>query len=106
MTTKASTTSRNGKASTAVKKEVKERLTQRAIGLQIQNLSIDKVIPDPMQPRKTFNEALLQQLSESIKKHGVLQPITVRKSGKKYIIVMGESRFRASKLASKKTIPN
>ena len=105
MTTKASTTSRNGKASTAVKKEVKERLTQKAIGLQIQNLSIDKVIPDPMQPRKTFNEALLKQLSESIKKHGVLQPITVRKSGKEYVIVMGERRFRASKLASKKTIP-
>ncbi|MFH6602583.1 ParB/RepB/Spo0J family partition protein [Maribacter algicola] len=105
MTTKASITSRNGKSSTAVKKEVKEKLTQRAIGLQIQNLSIDKVIPDPMQPRKTFNEALLQQLSESIKKHGVLQPITVRKSGKEYVIVMGERRFRASKLASKKTIP-
>jgi len=105
MTTKASTTSRNGKVSTAVKKEVKEKLTQRAIGLQIQNLSIEKVIPDPMQPRKTFNEALLQQLSESIKKHGVLQPITVRKSGKEYIIVMGERRFRASKLANKKTMP-
>lgn len=105
MTTKASTKSRNGKVSTAVKKDVKERLTQKAIGLQIQNLSIDKVIPDPMQPRKTFNEALLKQLSESIKKHGVLQPITVRKSGKEYIIVMGERRFRASKLASKKTIP-
>jgi ParB family chromosome partitioning protein len=105
MTTKASTTSRNGKANATVKKEVKEKLTQRAIGLQIQNLSIDKVIPDPMQPRKTFNEALLKQLSESIKKHDVLQPITVRKSGKEYIIVMGERRFRASKLASKKTIP-
>jgi ParB family chromosome partitioning protein len=105
MTTKVSTTSRNGKSSTAVKKEVKEKLTQRAIGLQIQNLSIEKVIPDPMQPRKTYNEALLKQLSESIKKHGVLQPITVRKSGKEYVIVMGERRFRASKLANKKTIP-
>ena len=105
MTTKASTTCRNGKARTAVKKEVKERLTQKAIGLQVQNLSIDKVIPDLKQPRKTFNEASLQQLSESIKKHGVLQPITVRKSEKEYIIVMGERRFRASKLASKKTIP-
>nr|WP_299074094.1 ParB/RepB/Spo0J family partition protein [uncultured Allomuricauda sp.] len=105
MTTKASIKSRNGKVSTTVKKDVKEGLTQKAIGLQIQNLSIDKVIPDPKQPRKTFNEALLKQLSESIKKHGVLQPITVRKSGKEYIIVMGERRFRASKLASKKTIP-
>ncbi len=58
-----------------------------------------------MQPRKTFNEAHLQQLSESVKKHGDLQPITVRKSGNGFIIVMGERRYRASKLADKKTIP-
>lgn len=105
MTTKASTTRKSGKKITAAKKEVKEKLTQKAIGLQIENLSIAKVIPDPMQPRKTFNEAHLQQLSESVKKHGVLQPITVRKSGNGFIIVMGERRYRASKLADKKTIP-
>lgn len=105
MTTKASTTRRNSSPSAAVKKEVKKKLTQKAIGLQIQNLSIEKVIPDPMQPRKTFNESLLNGLSESIKKHGVLQPITVRKSGSEFIIVMGERRYRASKLANKKTIP-
>ena len=105
MTTKASTTRKSGKKITTAKKEVKEKLTQKAIGLQIENLSIAKVIPDPMQPRKTFNEAHLQQLSESVKKHGVLQPITVRKSGNGFIIVMGERRYRASKLADKKTIP-
>jgi len=105
MTTKASTTRRNGKSNVAVKEEVKKKLTQKAIGLQIQNLSINKVIPDPMQPRKTFNESLLNGLSESIKKHGVLQPITVRKSGSEFVIVMGERRYRASKLANKKTIP-
>ena len=105
MTTKASTTRKSGKKITTAKKEVKEKLTQKAIGLQIENLSIAKVIPDPMQPRKTFNEAHLQQLSESVKKHGVLQPITVRKSGNEFIIVMGERRYRASKLADKKTIP-
>ena len=105
MTTKASTTRRNGKPSTAIKKEVKKKLTQKVIGLQIQNLSIQKVKSDPMQPRKTFNESLLNGLSESIKKHGVLQPITVRKSENDYIIVMGERRYRASKLANEKTIP-
>lgn len=105
MTTKASTTRKSGKKITTAKKEVKEKLTQKAIGLQIQNLSIVKIIPDPMQPRKTFNDAHLQQLSESVKKHGVLQPITVRKSGNEFIIVMGERRYRASKLANKKTIP-
>ncbi|WJJ96394.1 ParB/RepB/Spo0J family partition protein [Algibacter luteus] len=104
MTTKASTTSKNGKASAAVKNEVKKKLTQGAIGLQVQELPIGRIIPDPMQPRKTFNEEALKQLAESIEEHGVLQPITVRKSGKDYIIVMGERRYRASKLAKKKTI--
>ncbi|WP_147677785.1 ParB/RepB/Spo0J family partition protein [Algibacter pacificus] len=106
MTTTASTTSKNGKAKTTVKNEVKKKLTQRAIGLQVQELSIGRIIPDPMQPRKSFNEEALKQLSESIEEHGVLQPITVRKSGKDYIIVMGERRYRASKLAKKKTIPS
>jgi ParB family chromosome partitioning protein len=72
MTTKASTTKKNGRATATIKKEVKEKLTQKAIGLQVQNLNIEKVIPDPMQPRKTFNDSHLQQLSESIEKHGVL----------------------------------
>ncbi|WP_452222253.1 ParB/RepB/Spo0J family partition protein [Lacinutrix salivirga] len=106
MTTKASTTSKNGKATATMKNEVKKKLTQGAIGLQVQELSIGRIIPDPMQPRKTFNEEALKQLAESIEEHGVLQPITVRKSGKDYIIVMGERRYRASKLAKKKTIPS
>tara|TARA_R110001583_G_scaffold175450_1_gene330017 strand:+ start:126 stop:1916 length:1791 start_codon:yes stop_codon:yes gene_type:complete len=105
MTTKAVKTRKNGKANATVKKNVREKMTQISIGLQIQNLNIEKVIPDPMQPRKTFNEKFLEELSESIKKHGVLQPITVRKSGSDHIIVMGERRYRASKLADKKTIP-
>ncbi len=106
MTTKASTTSKNGKATATMKNEVKKKLTQGAIGLQVQELPIGRIIPDPMQPRKTFNEEALKQLAESIEEHGVLQPITVRKSGKDYIIVMGERRYRASKLAKKKTIPS
>jgi ParB family chromosome partitioning protein len=80
-------------------------LTQNAIGLQIQDLSIEGIIPDAMQPRKSFNEDALKQLTESTEEQGVLQPITVGKSGKDYIIVMGERRYRGSKLANKKTIP-
>ena len=102
MTTKASTTKKRSSAKATTKDEVNGK---RNSALQIQNLSIDRVIPDPKQPRKTFNDAHLQLLSESIKQHGVLQPITVRKSEKDFIIVMGERRYRASKLASKKTIP-
>lgn len=105
MTTKAVKNRKNGKAIATVKKEFKEKLTQKVIELKIQNLDIGKIIPDPMQPRKTFNENSLKDLSESIKKHGLLQPITVRKSGSDYVIVIGERRYRASKLASKKTIP-
>ncbi|WP_179354343.1 ParB/RepB/Spo0J family partition protein [Winogradskyella vidalii] len=106
MTTKASTVSKNGEATATVKNEVKKKLTQSANGLQVQELSIGRIIPDSMQPRKSFNEEALKQLSESIEEHGVLQPITVRKSGKDYIIVMGERRYRASKLAKRKTIPS
>ncbi len=105
MTTKASSARKVGKTTAIVKKEVKEKLTKQAIGLEILNLSIEKIVADPMQPRKTYNEILLKGLSESIEKHGVLQPITVRKSGNDYIIVMGERRYRASKLAGKRTIP-
>ena len=105
MTTKAVKNRKNGKSIVTVKKEVKEKLTQKAIELKVQSLHIGKVIPDPMQPRKTFNETSLKELSESIKKHGVLQPIAVRKSGSDYVIVMGERRYRASKLAGMKTIP-
>lgn len=102
MTTKASTTKKRIRTKVAAKKEVNGKKVQ---ALKIENLPIAKVNPDPMQPRKTFDEKLLEQLSESIEKHGVLQPITVRKSKKDYIIVMGERRYRASKLAGKKTIP-
>ena len=102
MTTKASTTKKRSRTKVAAKKEVNGKKVQ---ALKIENLPIAKVNPDPMQPRKTFDEKLLEQLSESIEKHGVLQPITVRKSKKDYIIVMGERRYRASKLAGKKTIP-
>ncbi|MFD2101335.1 ParB/RepB/Spo0J family partition protein [Flagellimonas iocasae] len=72
---------------------------------QIQMLEIGLVSPDPAQPRKTFDEHSLNRLAQSIAEHGVLQPITVRKSDDNYIIVMGERRFRASKLAGLTTIP-
>ncbi|MEH6765899.1 MAG: ParB/RepB/Spo0J family partition protein [Aequorivita antarctica] len=102
MTTKASTTKKRSRAKSTAKKEVNGKKSK---ALQIQNLPLGKIKPDLEQPRKTFNEDALQQLSESIEKHGVLQPITVRQLNGHYVIVMGERRFRASKLARKKTIP-
>ncbi|SFZ89555.1 chromosome partitioning protein, ParB family [Flaviramulus basaltis] len=105
MTTTASTARKRGKATATVKDEVKKKLVRPTIGLQVQELSMERIIPDPMQPRKSFNEEALKQLSQSITEHGVLQPITVRKSGKDYIIVMGERRYRACKLVETETIP-
>ncbi|MEM9363654.1 MAG: ParB/RepB/Spo0J family partition protein [Bacteroidota bacterium] len=71
----------------------------------IQNLQIGKVKEDPNQPRKTFREESLKELALSIKTYGVLQPITVRKTKEGYTIVMGNRRYRASKMAGKKTVP-
>lgn len=65
----------------------------------IEDLNVSELRPNPYQPRLEFDEAALSELSESIKMHGVLQPIVVRKTIKGYDIVVGERRFRASKLA-------
>ena len=72
----------------------------------VMEISLEELRPNPCQPRKTFDEHALKELSESIKQSGVFQPIIVRKSTiKGYEIIAGERRFRASKLAGKKTVP-
>lgn len=72
---------------------------------QVKQLTIEHIEPNPYQPRKEFDQKLLKELSESIKEHGVIQPISVRRFGKKYQLVAGERRLRASKLANLSTIP-
>ncbi|MGB0896212.1 MAG: ParB/RepB/Spo0J family partition protein [Flavobacteriaceae bacterium] len=70
------------------------------------DLDIDAIEVNPFQPRTTFNEEALRELSASIKELGVIQPITVRKTGvNKFQLISGERRFRASKLIGSKTIP-
>ncbi|MDR3217011.1 MAG: ParB/RepB/Spo0J family partition protein [Clostridiaceae bacterium] len=68
-------------------------------------LPIDKVEPNPDQPRKSFNDESLRELSSSITKVGVIQPIIVYPNGDKYIIIAGERRYRAARLAGLKEIP-
>ena len=68
-------------------------------------LSIDKIYPNPHQPRKKFDQLALNDLADSIKKHGVIQPIVVCKTGTGYMIIAGERRYRASKLAGLETVP-
>lgn len=72
---------------------------------KVEQLRLNSIQENPYQPRKEFDEVALLELSESIKEHGVLQPIIVRKVGTMYEIVVGERRFRASKMAGKKEIP-
>ena len=71
----------------------------------IVDIDIEELRPNPYQPRRVFDEQALNELADSIKEHGVFQPIIVKKSIKGYEIIAGERRFRASKLAGKKTIP-
>ena len=73
--------------------------------LEVVELNMDDIIVNEDQPRKTFNEDSLKELANSIEKHGVIQPILVRKIDDKFEIVAGERRFRASKLINKDTIP-
>lgn len=68
-------------------------------------VSIEKIHPNPNQPRTHFNETQLQELSESIKENGVLQPLLVRKKGAEYEIIAGERRYQASKLAGLEELP-
>jgi len=71
----------------------------------VRDIPLEKVIPNPGQPRMTWHEDTLAELAASIREHGVLQPILVRPSGDEYEIIAGERRWRASKLAGKETIP-
>ena len=68
-------------------------------------LKLSEIVPNPNQPRTHFNETELNELSESIREHGVLQPLLVRKHGAKYEIIAGERRYQASKLADLTEIP-
>lgn len=72
---------------------------------EVQELDLSDIRPNPYQPRKKFDDKSLKELSDSIKENGVFQPIIVRKSVNGYEIIAGERRYRASKLAKKKTIP-
>ena len=66
---------------------------------------VENIRPNPYQPRKTFDKEKLKELSESIKKHGIIQPLIVRKKGLNYELVAGERRLRAARLAKLQTVP-
>ena len=68
-------------------------------------IEIDKIHPNPNQPRKNFEQGALDELAQSIKNHGVIQPLVVNSQDDGYMIIVGERRWRASKLAGLKTVP-
>ena len=71
----------------------------------VTEIAISDIYANPDQPRKVFDEEALNELAASIKKHGVIMPIIVNKNGNRYMIIAGERRFRASKIAGLDTVP-
>lgn len=80
-------------------------IMENATTNEIQDIPINEIRPNPYQPRKSFNEEALRELSESIKNHGVFQPIIVKKGIRGYDLIAGERRLRASKMAGLDKIP-
>ena len=76
-------------------------------GQAVSMISLDQILPNRYQPRTTFVETELEELAQSIKEHGVLQPIVIRRKGDgMYELIAGERRFRAAKIAGMTTIPS
>ncbi|HWR44042.1 nucleoid occlusion protein [Sporomusa sp.] len=71
----------------------------------VQRVSPDNIVPNPFQPRKTFNDDSLQELAASIREFGVIQPLLVRRQGSVYELIAGERRLRASRLAGLPEVP-
>ncbi len=71
----------------------------------IEHINVKSIKPNPYQPRKIFDINAIEELGDSIKEHGILQPIIVRKTGMTYEIVVGERRYRAAKLAGLEEVP-
>lgn len=85
--------------------QIEESVYENARTDEIVELDLSTLRANPYQPRKVFDDEALQELANSIKEHGVFQPIIVKKSVKGYEIIAGERRCRASRLAGKTTIP-
>lgn len=71
----------------------------------LRNIKVSEIEADPDQPRRRFDEVALQDLAQSIRIHGILQPIVVTSKGGKYMIVAGERRWRAAQIAGLDKIP-
>jgi ParB/RepB/Spo0J family partition protein len=75
------------------------------VNAKIQEIEVAKIAPNPFQPRKVFEQAALKELADSIKEHGVIQPLVVTVTPVGYELVVGERRFRAAQLAGLEKVP-
>jgi ParB family chromosome partitioning protein len=82
-----------------------EQNASKKYSVEANMISINLIKPNEGQPRKTFDEEKILQLSESIKEHGIIQPILLKKDGENYSIIAGERRWRAAKAAGLKEVP-
>ena len=80
-------------------------IESRATHAQIREIGVERILPNPAQPRLSYEEDSLTELADSIREHGVLQPILVRPIGHQFQLIAGERRWRASRLADRSTIP-
>lgn len=72
---------------------------------ELKKVRLSRIEPDPKQPRKHFDQDALQELADSIKEHGLLEPLDVQQNGDRYLLVNGERRWRACKIAGLKEVP-
>lgn len=84
---------------------MENKIYESATNEEVVEIPLEELRPNPYQPRKVFDEEALQDLADSIKEHGVFQPIIIKKSIKGYEIIAGERRYRASKIAGLTKIP-
>ena len=66
---------------------------------------VEQISPNPHQPRKTFNEASIEELARSVREHGIVQPLVVTRAGDRYKLIAGERRFRAAQRAGLRSVP-
>ena len=78
---------------------------EKQSGDSVQYINIHDIMPNANQPRKTISEEKIEELSKSIKEHGIIQPIVVRRRGENYEIVAGERRWRAARKAELSKVP-
>ena len=84
---------------------MKNRRKGDFLSTRVQYVSLSQLAPNPQQPRRSFDEAALRELADSIRAYGILQPLTVRRVGSGYQLVAGERRMRAARIAGLREVP-